>query len=70
MYDISKRVGDKAVELAAVLGMYDKYRCLNDPISKSNPVLQLLYEWDIGGGERMSLVASLNKIGLKHLAKE
>ncbi|XP_019849632.1 PREDICTED: uncharacterized protein LOC109580661 [Amphimedon queenslandica] len=67
MYDISKRVGNgnKALELAAVLGMYDKYKCLNDPTSKINPILQLLYDWDIGGGERMSLVASLAKNWVK-----
>lgn len=71
MFEISKRVSDKDVNLAAVLGMYDKFRSLfHDPISKNNPVFHLLYEWDIGGGEREDLVASLNEIGLRHLARQ
>lgn len=71
MYEISKRIYDKGCDLAAVLGMYDKYKTLNqDPSSRSNTVLHLLHEWHIGGGERATLVSALNKIGLNRLAMQ
>ena len=71
MYDISQEVGEKADDLAAKLGMLDKlreYRC-QQPQSH-NPLLNLLFDWDKGCGERHQLVKALNEINLTRLAKK
>lgn len=71
MFTISDAIGDKADDLAANLNMLDKLRVIQQNQSfRSNPVLQLLFDWDRGGGNREDLIAALKRTKLHHLADQ
>lgn len=72
MVDVSLSVvGDKVDLLAAKLNMFSRFKALQQHAStQHNPLLHLLYEWNMGEGSREKLVNALKHIGLHNLADQ
>ena len=70
MLQISREIGGSGEDLAAQLGRLVKWQEIKQDPTASNKILNLLYEWDKGGGEREELVQHLEELGFIQLAKK
>ena len=70
MLQISREIGGSGEDLAAQLGRLAKWHEIKQDPPGTNKVLNLLYEWDKGGGEREKLVEHLKELGFVQLAEE
>ena len=66
---ISREVGEKGERLAAQLGKLILWRQLVRDTTANDKVLNLLFDWDRGGGERKQLVQHLQTLQFNQLAK-
>ena len=69
MLQISREIGGSGEDLAAQLGRLTKWQEIKRDPTASNKILNLLYEWDKGGGEREKLVDHLKELQFIQLAE-
>ena len=70
MLQISQEIGGSGEDLAAQLERLQTWHEIKqDPIA-TNKILNLLFEWDKGGGEREELVQHLKELGFIQLAEK
>ena len=70
MLQISREIGGSGEDLAAQLGRLAKWQEIKQDPTASNKILNLLFEWDRGGGEREELVQHLKELQFIQLAEQ
>ena len=70
MLQISRELGGSGEDLAAQLGRLTKWYEIKQDPAAVNKILNLLFEWDKGGGEREELVQHLKKLQFTQLAEK
>ena len=70
MLQISREIGGSGEDLAAQLGRLITWQeIMRDPTAV-NKILNLLFQWDRGGGEREELVQHLKELQFIQLAEK
>ena len=70
MLQLSREIGGSGEDLAAQLGRLQIWHAIKLDSTVSNKILNLLYEWDKGGGEREELVQHLKELQFIQLAEQ
>ena len=70
MLQISREIGGSGEELAAQMGRLTKWHEIKQDPTAANKILNLLFEWDKGGGERDDLVQHLKELQFTQLAEK
>ena len=70
MLQISREIGGSGEDLAAQMGRLTKWHEIKLDSTAANKILNLLFDWDKGGGEREELVQHLKKLQFIQLAEK
>ena len=70
MLQISREIGGHGEDLAAHLGRLAKWQEILHNPTAFDKILNLLFEWDKGGGERDELVQHLKELQFFQLAEK